>query len=407
MENQVTIKFNNQDYNLIYNSQSGYYEIDLQAPEIGGVYDIDITFRDIFGQIYTDEAVIQVLAKEPIKIEQNKVFMWIFDYFTFKVKDIVELSNYEINIDEETNSNTILNILKKTTAKSRDIVAIKKNNEVIYWGTIDNIQNSDGQLLYEYIMKYVTNLFDQDIILENEDLIKTTGIEDFIANAINKNFIQNEDIFVNKQYMQVVVKTHTKKQISVTNVENGIYNLHTWMTNCTQNYDIVYSFSIVNKKFVITIENKAINKELIDVNAQPISNYNEVFETDVVSKVIVLTSTNTYTLYLLNDRTTTTDMTNPNRADGKTVTVYTENYEDAPQIALDQIKQNAYNHNITFNYYDRLIPVGTPIAIKTKQSLIFDTYISAIKITQSKFIEYTCGNIRVKFIDKLLKERSR
>ena len=117
MENQVTIKFNNQDYNLIYNSQSGYYEIDLQAPEIGGVYDIDITFRDMFGQIYTDEAVIQVLAKEPIKIEQNKVFMWIFDYFTFKVKDIVELSNYEINIDEETNSNTILNILKKTTAK--------------------------------------------------------------------------------------------------------------------------------------------------------------------------------------------------------------------------------------------------------------------------------------------------
>ena len=407
MENQVTIKFNNQDYNLIYNSQSGYYEIDLQAPEIGGVYDIDITFRDMFGQIYTDEAVIQVLAKEPIKIEQNKVFMWIFDYFTFKVKDIVELSNYEINIDEETNSNTIIDVLKKTTAKARDIIVIKKNNKIIYWGTINNIQNTDGQNLYEYIIKYATNLFDQDIILEDEDLISSTGIEDFIANAINKNFIQNEDTFINKTYMQVVVKTHTKKQTSVTNVENNIYNLHTYMTNCTQNYDIVYSFSIVNKKFVITIENKAINKELIDVNAQPISNYNEVFETDIVSKVVVLTSTNTYTLYLLNDRTTTTDMANPNRADGKTVTVYTENYEDAPQTALDQIKQNAYNHNITFNYYERLIPVGTPIAIKTKQSLIFDTYISAIKITQSKFIEYTCGNIRVKFIDKLLKERSR
>ena len=407
MENQVTINFNNQDYNLIYNSQSGYYEIDLQAPNVGGVYDINVTFRDIFGETFTDGAVIQVLAKEPIKIEQNKVFMWIFDYFTFKVKDIVELSNYEINIDEETNSNTIIDVLKKTTAKARDIIVIKKNNEIIYWGTINNIQNTDGQNLYEYIIKYATNLFDQDIILEDEDLISSTGIEDFIANAINKNFINNKDTFINKTYMQVVVKTHTKKQTSVTNVENNIYNLHTYMTNCTQNYDIVYSFSIVNKKFVITIENKAINKELIDVNAQPISNYNEVFETDVVSKVIVLTSTNTYTLYLLNDRTTTTDMTNPNRADGKTVTVYTENYEDAPQTALDQIKQNAYNHNITFNYYDRLIPVGTPIAIKTKQSLIFDTYISAIKITQSKFIEYTCGNIRVKFIGKLLKERSR
>lgn len=414
MENQVTINFNNQDYNLIYNSQSGYYEIDLQAPDVGGVYDINVTFRDIFEEIFTDEAVIQVLAKEPIKIEQNKVFMWIFDYFTFKVKDIVELSNYEINIDEETNANTILDVLKKTTAKARDIVAIKKNNEVIYWGTIDNIQNVDGQSLYEYTIKYITNLFDQDIILENEDLIKTTGVEDFIANAINKNFIQNEDTFVNKTYMQVVTKTHTKKQTSVTNVENGIYNLNTWMTNCTQNYDIVYSFSIVNKKLVISVESKEINKELIDIKAQPISNYSEVFETDVVSKVVVLYNKvadaeqkGQYTLYLLNDRTTTTDKNNVNRADGRTVTVYTENYEDAEQMALDQMKQNAYNHNITFNYYNRFIKIGTPIAIKTKESLIFDTYISAVKITQSKFYEYTCGNIRVKFIDKLLKERSK
>ena len=52
-----------------------------------------------------------------------------------------------------------------------------------------------------------------------------------------------------------------------------------------------------------------------------------------------------------------------------------------------------------------LFKYGTPIAIKTKESLIFNTYISAIKITQKKFYEYTCGNIRINFIDKLLKER--
>ena len=333
--------------------------------------------------------------------------MWIFDYFTFEVKDIVELANYEINIDEETNSNTIIDVLKKTTAKARDIVAIKKNNEVVYWGKVENIQNTDGQALYEYIIKYITNLFDQDIILEDENLIKTTGIEDFIANAINKNFVNSEDTFVNKTYMQVVVKTHTKKQTSVTNVENNIFNLHTYMTNCTQNYDIVYSFSTVNKKLQITIENKEITKELIDVNAQPISNYSEVFETDVVSKVVVLTSTNTYTLYLKTDRTTTTNKNDKDRADGRTVTVYTENYEDAPQFALDQMKANAYNHNITFSYYNRYIKIGTPIAIKTKESLIYDTYISSVKITNSKFIEYICGNIRTNFIDKLLKERKR
>lgn len=132
-----------------------------------------------------------------------------------------------------------------------------------------------------------------------------------------------------------------------------------------------------------------------------------MFETDIVSKVNVLTSSKTYTLYLLSDRTTTTNMNNVNRAEGKIETVYTENYEDAPQKALDVIKSNSYNHNITFSLYNKYIKVGTPIAIKTKESVIFNTYISAIKITQNKLYEYTCGNIRVKFIDKLLKERKK
>lgn len=405
MKNELIVRFNEQDYIAFYNSQSGYYELELKAPDTGGIYNADITFTDLYGEVYKDTVPIQVWAKEPIKIETNKVFMWIFDYKDFSVKDIVEIADYDINIDEETNANTIIKVLNKNNAKARDIVAIKKNNEVIYWGTNDNIQNTDGQLLYEYTIKYITNIFNQNVILENEELIKTTGIEDFIAKTITDNFISSPDTFLNLTYLQVVVKTHTKKNTTVSNVENEIYNLHTWMTNCTQLYDIVYSFNIVNDKLVMTIESKEIQKELIDVKAQPISNYTEVFETDVVSKVVVLSDTDTYTLYLLNDRTTTTDMNNKNRVEGKVETVYTANYEDAEQTALDKMKANSYNHNITFDYYDRYIPVGTPIAIKTKESLIFDTYISAVKITQNKFYQYTCGNIRINFIDKLLKER--
>ena len=412
--NELTITFNNQTYIAKYNSQTGYYEVEITAPTTGGIYNADIAFSDIFEVDYEASLAVQILAKEPIKIESNKVFMWIFDYKDFEVKDIVEIAEYDINIDEETNANTILNVLKKTTAKARDIIAIKKNNEVIYWGIIDNIQNTDGQKLYEYTVKYITNLFNQNVVLEDEELIKTTGIEDFLWNAINRNFIFNSDSFINLSYLRVFIKTHTKKQTSVTNVENGIYNLHTYMANCTQIYDVVYSFEIIDKRFIMTIEIKEAEKELIDVNAQPISNYLEVFETDIVSKVTVIydkvngaEQKGKYTLYLLNDRTTTTDMNNTNRAEGKIETAYTENYEDAQQTALDKIKANSYNHNITFSYYNRFIPVGTPIAIKTKESLILNTYISAIKITKSKFYEYTCGNIRVNFIDKLLKERSK
>ena len=550
---QFIVSFNGNDYIATYNSQTGYYEVELEAPETGGIYKAEYTITNVFGQTLEDSEDIQILAKEQQKLDINKVFMWIFDYYTFKVKDIVEISDYELNIDEETNANSFINILKKTTAKARDIVAVKKNNDVVYWGIIDNIENEDGKQLYQYTLKYITNLFNQTIELKtssrikenlnvedglyvirsnsdtskvfdvngismednagifisaynggknqfygiskqpngyykivashsykyvtvnalqsadvvqyheldddsqlfeivrvgtnqycfisklngkylrkrstnylradasqaqadtifqleiqsDEDYMKYIGVEDLLKREILYNFVENEDTLVDLSYITVIAKTHTPKQTTISNVENRIYNLHTWMTNCTQNYNVVYDFQIVGNKLVMTIEIKDYQKELIDVNAQPISNYSEVFETNIVSKVIVLTSTNTYTLYLLNDRTTTTDGTDPNRAAGRVETVFTENYEDAPQKALDVIRANTYNHNITFNYLDRFIKIGTPIAIKTKESLIYDTYISSIKITPKKFIEYICGNIRIGLIEKLNQERNK
>lgn len=409
---EMTISFNGQTYTATYNEQTGYYEAQLTAPNVGGIYQANITYTDSLDIDFNDNKTLQIFAKEELKVDINKVFMWIFSYEDFSVKDIVELSDYEINIDEETNANSTIKIIKKTTAKARDIIAVKKNNEVIYWGIIDEIQNESGEKAYTFITKYITNLFDRKIELEGKEDIRIYGIEDFILKAIRNNFTLSSDTFINLSWLEVNALSHTPKQTSVTNVENGIYNLHTWLTNCTQNYNVVYSFSIVNKKLVMDIKVITYNKEIIDALAQAVSNYTEVYETDIVSKVTVLydkendiESPGRYTLYLLNDRTTTTNMNDPDRADGKIETIYTENYEDANQEALNVMKTNSYNHNITFDLLDKYIKVGTPIAIKTKDSIVFDSYISAITITPKRFYQYVCGNIRIKFIDKLLKER--
>jgi len=284
----MTVTYNGQSYIATYNSQTGYYEVELTAPSVGGVNVAEIEFTDIFDEQYTSEKAIQTFIKDPLKLDLNKVFMWIFNYYDFSIKDIVEIADYDINVDEETNAKTIVNVLKKTNAQSRDLVAIKKNNECIYWGIIDEIQNENGKQLYQYSINYITNLFNRTIKLQNENLIKTTGVEDFIENIIENEFVDNEDTFINLTWLEVVVLTHTSKQISVTNVENGIFNLHTWMTNCTQNYDITYSFSIVNQKLRLTIKCMTYSKELIDISAQAVSDYTEVFETNVVSKVTVL-----------------------------------------------------------------------------------------------------------------------
>lgn len=403
----VKVTFNGTEYTLTKNSQTGYYEVELTAPSTGGIYEAEVVYTDILNNEYTLSQDIQILTREVPSIETENLYMWIFAWRDFSVKDAVELGQVEIIEDEETNVASNVIAMKGSGAESGDIVAIKRNGEVIYWGIIDEVQNENGENKFTYKLKYITNMFDQNVYLNevNPNLIKSTGLEDYIGGQISANFVTNTDTFVNKSYLKVNILSHTTKNIGVSNVENDIFNLHTWMTNCTQLYDINYTFYIdENGKFNIDIENVSQTKQLIDTEFQNISDYSEVFETQVTAKVIVRTSTNPYTLYLKTDRTTTTNASDVNRAAGKVKMVYTEDYSDAPQTALDEFKSNSYEHNITFKL-DRYIPVNTPIAIKTKNQAIFNSYISKVTIGSGKFYEYECGNIRINFIDKLLKEK--
>lgn len=463
-----------------------------------------------------------------------KFFMWIFDWRDFSIKDIVELEGDELEIveDEETNAASNVSSNKDSKATSNDIVVIKKNGEIVYWGIINEVQNKNGNSKYVYVLKYITNIFDQNctmnslkmtnlynrntaidkyigpngelmnpdlynmtsdfisvtpdnyytfLLLTGDDsiepwsrcawynsnkqfistfcysvgdynysktlkspsnaryarlsaryqqdehissamsfyhedinipsayLVNIIGIEDYLAALIKENFINNDDSFINRTYLKVNVLSHTPININdfintVLYENNGIMNLHTFMTNCTQLYNIAYNFYIEDNKLNIDISNITKTKQLIDTSAQNITEYSEVFETDIVSKVVVLTDTSPYYLYLLNDRTTTTDQTNPNRANGKTEFTYTEKIDDAPQVALDIIKGNSYNHNVSF-CYDKYLSVGTPITIKTKNQIVYDTYISKVTIDNKKFFSYECGNIRINLIEKLLKEK--
>ena len=340
---------------------------------------------------------------------QDKSLIWIFSKDDFSVKDIFEVSDYTVIMDEETNSNSSITIMKKTSAVANDLLMLKKNGVIIYWGIIKQVTNTNGTDKYVLTCKYITNIFDRTIPLGNESIIQSQGLEKFLEVEILANFTNSADTFFNIDYISVICETQTIKRISVSNAENGIYNFHTWMTNCTQKYGIIYEFTIVKVnskwKLQMTIKNRSEDKVLIDTRAESIVDYEEVFETDIIAKVTVLTSTNTYELYLKNDRTTTTNRDDVNRAEGKAVTVYVDDYSYAEQTALDQIKTNTYNHNITFSLHNRFIKPGTPVAIKTKESIIYDTYISSVTIKQNSFYEYICGNIRINFIEKLLKER--
>ncbi len=411
MEMKVT--FNNKEYNLLYNKQSGFYEIELKAPSVGGIHNAEIKFEDLLKNTETSEKKIQIWAKEEKNNIAQETLVYFLDSLDLKIKDIIEFEDYEYIIDEETNKKTVFNVMKKVNVGYKDIVILQRNGKIDYIGIIDDIENEDGERKRKISLKYISNIFDRKIILENDNIISQNGIEDFIARQIYDNFTNSDDNLINIKWLDVDIKTHTRITKSVDN-ENGIYNFHTFITNCTQNYNIILDFYYSKGKIKLTIYRQEAETQLIDTTIPDISNYVEKFETSVISKVIVKTDTDIQKWYLLSDRTVTQNKDDTNRATGDVEVVYTSKSEDAKQTALDKFKSNTYNHYISFaiNRNSKLfnvdkLKVGTPLSVRTNNNVILDTYISAISDEGNNFINITCGNMRTKFIDKILKERTK
>lgn len=409
---EVEVQFEGQSFILTYNAQTGYFEGNLIAPSEGGVKNITVNVVDALGQSVTDTYKIRVLKKQDEIITLNEQLVYFLDKKTFKIKDIVKYENYNINIDEETNAKTTFEIMKKNNIANKDFVFIKRNNNIDYIGIIDDIVNENGEIKQSITCKYISNIFDRKIILKNESLISNTGIEDFILYTIQNQFTQSDDTLLNLNFLDVEILTHTPIQKSV-DTENNIYNFHTFITNCTQNYNIVLDFKYENKRLKLSVYKQESEVRKIDTTLSDVCNYTEVFEKDVTAKVTVLCEDSSeHSWYLLADRTTTDNKNDENRADGLIETVYTTNVEDARQTALDIFKANSYKHMITFNLkrdtklFDvKNLKIGTKINIKTNNNIILDTYISAIEDNGGAFVKYTTGNMRINFIDKLKKER--
>lgn len=339
---------------------------------------------------------------------------YFLDQNDFSIKDVVELQDAKIIIDEETNKNTEISVVKKLDAIKGDIICIKEdNNDITYLGVISSPINENGSNKFTLTAKYITNIFDRSIFLENEQLIKNTGIEDFIKYTIENEFTKTEDALLNKSYIEVEVLTHTPIQKSV-RLDEGVYNFHTYMTNATQLYGITYKFEIIGKKLKIKIQKETEKQAIFDTTISDITDYLEAFEENYTAKVNVKAeSGQTHTLYLLNNKTTTTNMNDPNRVLGTVVNRYVQNESDLTQTALDVMAGNRYNHLIQFkiNRFSKLfdtskLKVGMLFKIKSKEGIVYDTYLSCItRQIDSNFIELKFGNTRIDFIDKLNQER--
>ena len=333
--------------------------------------------------------------------------LYVIDNKTLDIISVCNVCDYNLNLDEETNGISEFVLPNLNYIKKGCYLVLNGLYKQFLFVVDEDIAINKNETCVTVPALDISNIFDRKVILKDKEKMQEKGIENFIADTILENFANANDTILNLDYIDVYIHSNTKSSVAI-DEDNGLYNFHTFLINCRQYKDIYTEFSIINKRLKIDIGYKLEETMLIDATLPEVTNYNKIYEVDPVTKVeaYIRADSSTYCLYLTADRATTTDKDNPDRIFGRIETISCDTLENAKEEALNTIKANTYKHLVEFSIAktSKLIDVsklylGRRIKIKTEDS-IYDSYISAITITDENFVSFKTGNLRIDFTDK-------
>lgn len=337
----------------------------------------------------------------------------IVDKYTFEYKDLMQVSSYEIEANSEYSGKSNITAARKPDAVEGDFVLLFDGARS-YSGVIDTLENEEGKTQYKINILEMPKIFDQKIVLTNESLLKT-GIEDFIKNQIESNFVSSNDTRLNKTYITVTCKTHTPIEALV-DADDGIYNLCTYMGNALTTYGIYMDFVFSKTGLEIVLEKKSQSDLKIDLKISDVSNLVETYQIEALAKLTVLWKTSDEATavqkqyFLKTDRTITTNIDDADRADGSSdvVAITAETEAEMYEEVVNKFKSNSYNHKIEFDVLDSsvLIPssdllVGNECTVKTSAG-IKNSIITLVNHASGESVSHIeLGQLKITLLDKL------
>lgn len=183
--------------------------------------------------------------------------LYILSKQDLSILSICKLADYQINLDEETNAKSTFT-LAKTEGLSKGNFLVLNGLYRQFLFIIDDVNAVKSSNLVTVTALDISNIFDRKVIEKNIDIMKSKSIEEFLANTILENFVNSDDTVLNVGYIDIEWKTNTKTTVA-TNAENGLYNFHTFLTNCRQYKNIYTDFKLENLGNPQTVEGKNIN----------------------------------------------------------------------------------------------------------------------------------------------------
>lgn len=331
----------------------------------------------------------------------------------FSITNIVAINSYSVEHDIDCGGKTQIIIAESPNASNKDFVVLKDGKNVKFAGIIENPDNVQGENMHTIPCLEIEQIFDRKIFLSDTDLLKTTGIEDFIAKTIQKYFANSGDPFVDMSYITCKALTHTKVN-SKPSADDGVYNFKTYIGNIKQQYGIFLDFEFTKTNLNISIYKKEQSAMQIDTTITDVTYCKETYEIEALSKLNVkwlntLTQEETLRYFYLHTNRTVSEV-DENRVEGNVSSLYVakETEEEMIETVTNEFRSNSYSHLIEADIFanSKIYPahdlyVGHELKIKTAAG-VKDSIITGISFSDaSDVISVKFGNLKVSLTDKL------
>ena len=243
--------------------------------------------------------------------------LYILSKQDLSILSICKLADYQINLDEETNAKSTFTLMKTNGLKKGNYMTLNGLYRQFIF-VIDDVQTEKGSNVVTVTALDISNIFDRKVIEKNIDTMKSKSIEEFLANTISENFVNSDDTALNVNYIEIYWHTNTKGNVA-TNSENGLYNFHTFLTNCRQYKNIYTDFKLENLGNPQTVEGKRIsveakNRKIVDISLHGESTQKTRSGKNLLDNTATTKTSNGITFTVNSDGTVLADGTNDTNA---------------------------------------------------------------------------------------------
>lgn len=319
---------------------------------------------------------------------------YIRDRHTFAIKHHATALNYDMTVQSIYDEVSEFKIRgNESSAKAGDFFFADG-----FFGIIKEV-DKDRETL-DITCNDIDTLFARDI----PDDPGTVGgnIEGYIKSLIDKYYVNLSDAVYATPFLTVVASTSTVGS-ALPDVENGVWNVKSYLSKVRRLYNIHTSYSVVNGGLVMRLfhRDRQTHKVFLDLSDYEV--LEESFAHEAIGKITTIAEDAgaRQDWYLLTDGTVTNTYTDENRVDGTWEILNVSEAANAAEEVKNKFAENSDSHLIEFAcnkdyaFYDDLI-------VRTKEGQVLTSYISAIRRSSDRNKNvYKSGELRIMVDEKL------